>query len=191
MPEVVLIRPGCTDFDEQQRVQGSLDLPLNSKGREQVDDLVNQLADANLDVIYTSPSEPARSTAQAIGQSLGVPVKEKEGFRNLDQGLWEGLKLDDIRRQYPKVFKQWQDSPETICPPEGESISDAMDRLRETLQKPLKRKANFGIVVSEPLASLVGCVVLGDHVESAPAFCGCGEFPELQWLNIDSVSQNT
>jgi probable phosphoglycerate mutase len=187
MPDVVLIRPGCTDYDEQQRVQGSLDLPLNSRGCEQVDRLTDQLAERKLEIIYSSPNEPARSTAELLGQSLGVKIKEKEGFRNLNQGLWEGMKLDEIRRKYPKVLKQWQDSPETICPPEGEAISDALSRLREALQKPLKRKSIFGIVVSEPLASLIGCVVLGSQLEMAPAFCGCDEHPGLEWLKLDAV----
>jgi phosphoserine phosphatase len=188
MPDVVLIRPGCTDYDEQQRVQGALDLPLNSRGREQVDQLADQLAEKKLEIIYSSPNEPARSTAELLGQSLGVKIKEKKGFRNLNQGLWEGMKLDEIRRKYPKVLKQWQDSPETICPPEGEAISDALSRVREALQKPLKRKSVFGIVVSEPLASLIGCVVLGSQLEMSPAFCGCDEHPGAEWLKLDAVS---
>ncbi|MCH8830868.1 MAG: histidine phosphatase family protein, partial [Planctomycetes bacterium] len=89
MVNVIVIRPGCTDYDEQQRIQGSLDLPLNSRGREQVDHLAEQLADTEIEVLFTAPGEPARSTAAAIGESLGITVKEKKGLRNLDQGLWE------------------------------------------------------------------------------------------------------
>ena len=59
MTEVVLIRPGCTDFDEQNRIQGDLDLPLNPRGVEQVESLVDQLRNVKLEVIYTAPSEPA------------------------------------------------------------------------------------------------------------------------------------
>lgn len=190
MPDVVLVRPGCTDFDEQQRVQGSLDLPLSNRGRAQVEQLVEQLAEASLDVIYSSPSEPARATATAIGETLGVRVKEKKGLRNLNQGLWEGLKLDDIRRKYPKVLKQWQESPMSICPPDGEPIGEAIDRARETLQKALKRHATFAVVVAEPLASLIGCVVLGGTRELKPAFCGCGDDPQVEWLHTNGVLES-
>lgn len=187
MPDVVLIRPGCTDYDEQQRVQGSLDLPLNNRGLQQVDTLVEQLAGTSLETIYSSPSEPARSTAEAIGEALDVPVKEREGLRNLDQGLWEGMKMEEIRRKFPKVLKQWQDSPETICPPEGEPICEALDRVREALGKPLKRKSSFGIVVSEPLASLIAFVVLGAEPEPHPALCGCSDEPHVEWLHPNGV----
>ncbi len=187
MPDVVLIRPGCTDYDEQQRIQGSLDLPLNSRGLQQVDTLVEQLEGSSLEMIYSAPSEPARSTAESIGESLDVPVKDKEGLRNLDQGLWQGLKIADIRRKFPKVLKQWHESPETICPPEGEPICEALDRVREVLEKPLKRKSSFAVVVSEPLASLIGFVVLGGESEPLPVLCGCGDEPHVEWLHPNGV----
>ena len=107
MSEIVLIRPGCTDFDEQKRIQGTLDLPLNSRGQEQVQQIVEQLHDIPLEAIYTSESDPAKSTAEAIGDSLAVPVKINEGLTNLNQGLWQGLQIDEVRRKFPKAFKQW------------------------------------------------------------------------------------
>ena len=172
MPDVVLIRPGCTEFDEQNRIQGMLDLPLSPRGQEQVQQIIEQLHDLSVDVIYTSPSEPARSTAAAIGASLGVSVKEVDGLRNLDQGLWQGLQFDDVRRKYPKVFKQLQESPETICPPQGETVSEALDRVEKALKKPLKKKHRFAVVASEPIATLVRCVLRGCKPTSMP-ICGC------------------
>lgn len=161
MTEVVLIRPGSTDFDEQHRIQGSLDLPLNARGEQQVADIVEQLRGVPLEVLCTAPGEPARSTAEAVGRNLAVSVKKIEALRNLHQGLWQGLQIDDLRRKHPKVFKRWKDSPETIRPPEGETVDEALGRIRKALHKPLKRKSSFGVVVSEPLATLVRCVLQG------------------------------
>ena len=170
MPTVVLIRPGCTDFDDQNRIQGSLDLPLNRRGEDQVQGIVRALQDIPIKKVYTAPCDPARSTAATIGERLNVPVKETDGLRNFDQGLWQGLPLDEVQRKYPKVFKQWQDSPETICPPQGETVSDATERLKKMLQKPLKRKATIALVASEPMATLVSCVLKGEK----PDFSGRG-----------------
>src|SRR5580704_7658608 len=166
MPDVVLIRPGCTDFDEQNRIQGVLDLPLNHRGHAQVLGLVAQLQEVTFDVVFTAPCEPARSTAQAICEQSGASLKEVDDFRNLDHGLWQGLQVDDVRRKYPKVFKQWQESPETVCLPEGETVSEAVERIRRGLRKCLKRKKIIGIVASEPLATMIGCVLRGER----PAF---------------------
>jgi phosphoserine phosphatase len=166
MPDVVLIRPGCTDFDEQNRIQGVLDLPLNHRGHAQVLGLVAQLQEVSFDVVFTAPGEPARSTAQAICEQSGASLKEVDDFRNLDHGLWQGLQVDDVRRKYPKVFKQWQESPETVCLPEGETVSEAVERIRRGLRKCLKRKKIIGIVASEPMATMIGCVLRGER----PAF---------------------
>jgi probable phosphoglycerate mutase len=163
MPDVVLIRPGCTDFDEQNRIQGILDLPLNHRGHAQVLGLVAQLQEVSFDVIFTAPSEPARSTAAAICEQCRAPLKEVDDFRNLDHGLWQGLQVDDVRRKYPKVFKQWQESPETVCLPEGETVAEAVERIRRGLRKCLKRKRTIGIVAPEPLATMIGCVLRGDR----------------------------
>jgi broad specificity phosphatase PhoE len=163
MPDVVLIRPGCTDFDEQNRIQGVLDLPLNHRGHAQVLGLVAQLQGVALDVVFTAPSEPARSTALAICEQCRASLKEVDDFRNLDHGLWQGLQVDDVRRKYPKVFKQWQESPETVNLPEGEPVAEAVERIRRGLRKCLKRKRTIGIVASEPLATMIGCVLRGDR----------------------------
>ena len=165
MPTVVLIRPGCTDFDRDERIQGTLDLPLNEKGEEQVKNLVSKIEDFGIETIITSSSEPALSTSAQLGENLGVPVKEKAGLKNLNQGLWQGLEYEEVRRKYPKLFKQWAESPETVCPPEGELASEAVKRVQKTLQKYLKKKQNFAIVASEPLASIISNVLRNNNEE--------------------------
>jgi phosphoserine phosphatase len=161
MRDVILIRPGWTDFDEQDRIQGSLELPLSARGQEQVELLVQQLRDARLDVVFSAPCEPARSTALAVCEACGATWKQVPDFRNLDHGLWQGLCVDDVRRKFPKVFKQWQESPETVCLPEGETLAQAVARLQRALKKCLKKKRAIGIVASEPLATLIGCLLRG------------------------------
>ena len=54
-------------------------------------------------------------------------------------GLWEGLRLDDLRQRYPKVIQQWETAPATVVPPEGESFGDAISRLRDATRKLLHR----------------------------------------------------
>jgi len=62
-----------------------------------------------------------------------------------------------VRTSQPKVFRQLQDHPETVCPPQGESVGAALERVRSAVLR-LIRKHRSGIialVVPEPLASLV------------------------------------
>ena len=42
---VLLVRPGATDFDDQGRIKGTLDMPMSERGRQQVNSLAEQLSD--------------------------------------------------------------------------------------------------------------------------------------------------
>ena len=162
MPVIAIVRPGQTEFDQQERIQGDLNLPLNDAGRAETDEIVDRLRDLAIDQVFTSPTDPAFTTALKIGESLGVSVKEIEVLTNLDYGLWEGLCLEEIKRKQPKVFKQWQEAPESICPPEGETCAEALERARKGLKKPMKRKSGYAIVSLDPMASLIESVLTGE-----------------------------
>ena len=162
MYTALVIRPGETDFDREDRIQEALDLPLTAEGRQQVFQLIEQLRGQAPDAIYASPSQPSRATAELIADALDVPVKELEGLSNMDQGLWQGMLLSDLKRKHPRVYKQWQESPESVCAPAGETCDDAIERIEKALKKPIRKGGTFAVVVSEPLASLVSCVLHGD-----------------------------
>jgi len=158
-----VIRPGDTDYDHQDRVQGSLDLPLNARGSAQVDLMADELRAVELDVIYASPTEPALTTARRLGEELDVPVKVLDRMQNLDMGLWQGLSYGEIRQKQPRVYRQWEDAPESVCPPLGEPLAEAHERVARALRKPLRRGGTYAVIASEPLATLVGSVLRGER----------------------------
>ena len=162
MSTVVLVRPGCTDFDEQKRLQGCLELPLNSRGQNQLTKIVEALKMLPIEAVLTGPCEPCLSTAKALAAAMQVKLIEKEELCNLDHGLWQGMNVDDIRRKFPRAYKQWEDAPETVCPPEGETVFEVLDRISSVLKKPLRKYDTFAVVASEPLASLISCSLRGE-----------------------------
>ncbi len=157
MLKIVLIRPGSTDYDQQQRIQGALDIPLNEQGSSEVAQTVDQLFGKEIETVYASTSQPAGQTAKTIAEGLGIKLKKLDRMQNLDQGLWQGRLVKDVRRKQPKVYRQWQEQPENVCPPEGEMLSHAEERVRTAMTKLLKRHKQgvIALVVPEPLASLV------------------------------------
>ena len=174
MSTVVLVRPGCTDFDEQKRIQGALELPLNDRGQCQLAKVIDAIRDQPVEAVVTGPCDPCRSTAEAVAHALDVTIKEKDALCNLDQGLWQGLCVDEIRKKFPKVFRQWKEAPSTVCPPEGETVGVAIERLMSALKKPLKKYECFVVVASEPLASLVSCTLRGEPAEDiGDSMFGC------------------
>jgi broad specificity phosphatase PhoE len=168
MLKIAIIRPGATDYDLQERIQGTLDIPLNEQGLAEAAQAAELLRDKGLEVIYAPPSEPAYRTAQIISQNLDIKLRKLDHMENLNHGLWQGMLIKDVRRKQPKVYRQWQEQPEHVCPPEGEMLSAAEQRVRHAMLKLLKKhkEGMIGICVPEPLLSLVRCFVahceLGD-----------------------------
>ena len=157
MLQIVLIRPGSTDYDRQHRIQGALDVPLNEQGSSEVAHVVSQLLGKEIETVYASASQPAQETGKAIAKGLGIKLKKMDRMQNLDHGLWQGMLVKDVRRKQPKVYRQWQEQPENVCPPKGEMLTHAEERVRTAVTKLLKRhkRGVIGLVVPEPLASLV------------------------------------
>lgn len=173
MTNAIVVRPGETEFDQDSRIQGMLDLPLSARGQLQLPGLIDRLRATEIDVIYASPTEPALTTAREIGQALDVPVKELDDLANMNHGLWQGMRMEDLRRKHPRMFKQWKDSPDSICPPEGETCEQAVSRVRQALKRPMKKRAPFAVVACEPLATLVAGVLQGAEPHLPGPVSGC------------------
>jgi len=187
MCHVVLIRPGATIYDEQNRLQGILDIPLSQRGQGEVARMVpkleKSLAGSPLSALYCGPAENVIRTAEIVGKALGIRPKRIDEFRNLDQGLWQGLQIDEIKRRNTKLFRQWIDDPETICPPQGETVENAMGRIKAAFRPLLKRHHDeaIGLVVGEPLARLVACYLKCEPLIQLDEHGSSGGF---EWIEI-------
>ena len=157
MLQILLVRPGSTEFDEQGRIKGTLDVPLSDAGKGQVAELVAQLEGTPIDFLYVSPTRCAQETAKALAESRRLRFKTLSELENLDHGLWQGKRVDEVKTSQPKVFRQLQEHPETVCPPQGEPVGNAIERVREVLTKLLRkhRDVTLALVVPQPLASVV------------------------------------
>jgi probable phosphoglycerate mutase len=166
MVQILLIRPGTTEYDQQGRVQGTLDIPLCEDGRQEVEAMINELRGQPITAIYASPCQAAEQTAEALGSAIDVKVKTIDKLQNLDHGLWQGMLVADVKSKQPTVYRQWQDQPENICPPQGETLVLAKQRVQAALTKILKKhKADrvLAIVAPEPLTSVIRHILRHDN----------------------------
>ncbi len=187
MFQVVLIRPGATVYDEQNRLQGILDIPLSARGHGEVtrmaQTLTRSLHGSSLSALYCGPAENVVRTAEIVGKALGIRPKRIDEFRNVDQGLWQGLQIDEIKRRNTKLFRQWIDDPETICAPQGETVECAMGRIKAAFRPLLKRHHDeaIGLVVAEPLARMVA-----SYLKCEPLVQLDEQWPDggFEWIEI-------
>jgi probable phosphoglycerate mutase len=186
MLQLLVIRAGCTEYDQQGRIQGTLDIPLSEDGRREADQVIDELRAEKIDAIYTSPCQAARHIANALGETADLKPKVLEQLHNLDHGLWQGMLVDDVKAKQPKVYRQWQEQPETICPPQGETVRAAKVRVAAALLKLLKKHKSarlVAVVVPEPLASVVRHVLRNDELGDLWHSPGAKSHP--RWERID------
>jgi probable phosphoglycerate mutase len=165
MVQFLLIRPGTTEYDQQGRVQGTLDIPLCEDGRQEVEKMVDELRGKQIAVVYTSPCQAASQTAEALAAAFEMKPKTLDKLQNVDQGLWQGMLVAEVKTKQPKVYRQLQEQPETVCPPQGETLVAATQRVETAFAKLLKKHKTDGIVAvvaPEPLASVIGHALGGE-----------------------------
>jgi len=166
MLEIVLIRPGSTDYDLDGRIQGNLDVPLNEQGVAEVARVVEEVRGLGIETVYASCCEPAVQAAKTIAEALSVKFRKLDRMDNLNQGLWQGMLIEEVRHNHPKVYRQWQEQPQNVCPPEGEMLSAVFERVEATVAKLCKRHKEgvIALVAPEPLGSLVRSYINHDEL---------------------------
>lgn len=165
MPDhLIVIRSALTDYELQGRVRGSLDIPPSAEGLAAVSAIVDGLAAESVDAVYAAPTACGMETARVVGRRFGVAPKPLDDLANIDLGLWQGKRVDELRRLQPTVHRQWQEDPWTVAPPEGEFLEEARSRVEDALDRISKRhpRGRVAIVVPFPLDSLVRWLVAGE-----------------------------
>jgi probable phosphoglycerate mutase len=123
MTTLLFVRHGETDWNAQRRWQGHADVPLNDRGREQVQALADSLAGEHIDAIYTSDLSRARDTAEAVGARLGIEVVVDPDLREIDVGPIEGMTAEES-----SAYEGWHGEPKES---HAERVLGAVRRIAE------------------------------------------------------------
>ncbi|MGZ4268237.1 MAG: histidine phosphatase family protein [Solirubrobacteraceae bacterium] len=131
---ILLARHGETDDNAPpQRVQGSIDTPLNERGREQARALAGEVRSAALRAIVTSHLARARETAEIVGATLGIEPSVDPRLAESHRGWWEGRLLEDIEREEPEAWAAWRAGGAGFRFPGGESLGEHQARVLAAL----------------------------------------------------------
>lgn len=129
MTTLYVVRHGETAWNVAGRYQGQLDPPLNARGRAQARATAARLAEKPIAAIYSSDLARAHQTAEALAASMRLPVRADPRLREINQGEWQGVLIDDIRARWPEALAGWEARPWECCPPGGEELLAVQARL--------------------------------------------------------------
>lgn len=145
MTRLLLIRHGQTDYSSQNRYCGFSNPPLNDKGISQCRQLAARLKETKVDKVYSSDLLRAMQTAKIIFD--GNPTEQTEDLREMNFGLFEGLKHEQIMEKYPELYRRWIDNPEKAKTPNGEGLKDLSERIEKKISEIISRNEGGEIAV--------------------------------------------
>jgi probable phosphoglycerate mutase len=104
---ICFARHGETDWNAERRMQGHIDIPLNSHGQVQAQRLAQSLQHAGhtFDHLYSSDLQRAADTAKQVSNALELSITIDPIFRERHVGVLQGLRLDDAPHEVPDVWQ--------------------------------------------------------------------------------------
>lgn len=187
--KVYFVRHGQTDWNAQGRIQGRMDIPLNTVGMEQARELAEQLAQKNVSVdrVVTSDLSRAYETGRIVAERLGVPCEKSHNLYEREFGDWEGLKMSEIQEKWAQLYEDWMNRRYDFRPPNGESYHELAQRMMNAVGKLLENTKENLLIVSHggSLSAFLHEVgTTGDGQAAQRNFLGNGEIVELSVRDV-------
>lgn len=151
MPNITfyLFRHGETDWNKEKQFMGQRDMPLNEVGRKQAMKLAQRIQELSLIELYSSDLLRTRETAELIASKSGIDINYDSRFREIDGGLCTGLRVAEMKAQFPSWWEENQQDSYAARFPEGENFYDVVSRVTEGLEEIANKHTvnqNIGIV---------------------------------------------
>ena len=192
MSRLLLVRHGKTRLSNDDRFWGKTDIPLSSTGIKQAGQLRARLAQEKIKVIYSSPLNRARYTAEIIAAEHKLTVNVCDELAECNFGYIEGLTFEEIKRLHPE-FAEELASRKAVTFPGGESLEQLNDRVLVFLHQleNLKPQDTAAIVAHGGPLRLIICNLLGMDIRywvqmtiDLASLSIVNSFPNISYLNL-------
>mgnify|MGYP003248222342 FL=1 len=87
----------------------------------------------DVDKIYTSTLKRTVQTIEAYADYKGLEIDKRDGFREINFGLFDGLNYEEIKEKYPKETEEMMVLSKDYKFPQGESLDEMYQRNAKEL----------------------------------------------------------
>jgi len=186
MTHLCLIRHGQTDWNLEGRYQGQSDVPLNEKGLEQAKSLIEKLDGQTFAAIYSSDLERARQTAEPVAKTLGMTVNIEPRLREINQGQWEGVLVENIKARYAEVWSKRTEDPANVRPPGGETVREVATRVYAALDDIAQKYPGENVLVVSHGLSIATAICRAKDIPVGQAYTVIPDNVQPLWMNWQS-----
>ncbi len=148
MTTFYLIRHGESEANFARIFTGSSNFNLTKTGLLQAQMAAEYLKDKDVDFVFASPLNRAYNTGKTIADSLNVPIYTDDGLKEINAGIWEGRKFDDLETEFADTYHTWRNDIGKARPNGGEAVAELYDRVVETIACIAKENEGKTIVIA-------------------------------------------
>jgi broad specificity phosphatase PhoE len=187
MPKFLLIHAGPTPWDDEDRVSGDHTLPLTDEARAALVHVVDSISEMVTAVYRPRQNEACDEVARMIAHRFRLRPRDSPDLDGWHLGLWQGLRREDVKRRFPTVIQQWEDSPATVVPPEGESFEEAVDRLRDATRDIVRRNRDGVVALAlRPMAmQMIAGLLRRESLEAIARGLHLQNLPPVETIDLD------
>lgn len=151
---LVLLSAAPTVWDDAGRLVGRAAIPSTDPAMDALHKAAKAFAaspSGKLDLVICGPEDATYASAAMLAEAVQAKLRRTEDLANVDLGLWDGSLKNELETRCPSTFRAWQEQPDRIRPPEGESLADAADRavaaIRRAAEKTRLAHPRMGVCV--------------------------------------------
>ena len=163
MKKLIVVRAGNTPWQEQGRIQGTVPLPLTEASKKELASIAEKLSKEEGGCLFCSGNESSGLTAEFLSGLCRWKIKKIPQLREMDYGLWQGLRIEDVKNRYCSAYKQWRKDPANVCPPDGEPLHEVHQRVGEGLKRIVKKNRSDTVVIvaARMVSAVIECILKG------------------------------
>jgi alpha-ribazole phosphatase len=159
---IYLLRHGAVQGFDRKIYVGRLDLPLSPEGVAQGKAWHLFFQDDLPEAIFCSDLKRCVHTANIIAGPFADRICIKKEFREISLGLWEGVAMEDIRKNNPAQWARRGNNLKGFRPPGGESFTDLSKRVIPAFYQICENTVSDTIIVAH---AGVNRVILADIMD--------------------------
>ncbi|OGB69533.1 histidine phosphatase family protein [Malikia spinosa] len=145
---ILALRHGETTWNQDKRLQGHLDIPLNPRGYWQAARAADALREEAIAAVYSSDLERAHQTASAIATALAMDVRTHSGLRERHFGDFQGKTWTELELEEPEATLAWRTRVPDFAPGGGgETLLQLRERIESTINEIAARHSGEQIVI--------------------------------------------
>jgi broad specificity phosphatase PhoE len=128
-----LVSQPQSTWEKEDRCEGLTDTSITPFGKKQTFRIAKFFSDKQVDGLITSSLNRSIQTAKLLQKTLTHKPKRDPRLNDANRGSWTGKFQEEIEGRYPASWQQWQQDPEQVQWPDGESFEQVKTRVESFL----------------------------------------------------------